>query len=172
MVGADDAAGRQPEHQPVALPVIDYRWRLPSPVLGGRLQLQANSLALSRSVGQDTQRAFAAAEWKLRTLTGLGQALTFTAYARGDVYHSSHNSQNPIAAYAGANGWKTRGIAAAAVDMEWPFVVRSSAAPSASRRMFSSSPRRASRTSPCPTRIPAPSIWKTATCSRSTASRL
>lgn len=114
--------GDSQRHQPVALPVIDYRWRLPSPVLGGRLQLQANSLALSRSVGQDTQRAFAAAEWKLRTLTGLGQALTFTAYARGDVYHSSHNSQNPIAAYAGANGWKTRGIAAAAVDMEWPFV--------------------------------------------------
>lgn len=114
--------GDSQRQQPVALPVMDLRWRLPTPILGGRVQLQANSLAVSRSTGQDTQRAFASAQWKWRGLTGMGQELSLTAYARGDVYHSSDNLQNPIAAYAGKGGWQTRGIAALAADARWPFV--------------------------------------------------
>ena len=108
--------------QPIALPVIDYRLRLSDPWLGGVVQLQANSLAITRTSGQDTQRAFAAAQWNLRKLTGLGQEVTFTGYLRGDVYHSNDTLQNPIPAYAGDPGWQARGIAAAAVDMRWPFM--------------------------------------------------
>lgn len=107
---------------PIALPVIDYRLRLKDPWLGGVLQLQANTLAITRTAGQDTQRAFAGAEWNLRTLTGLGQEVTFTGYLRGDVYHSSDNALTSVASYAGDPGWQARGIAAAAVDMRWPFV--------------------------------------------------
>lgn len=114
--------GDSQRSQPLALPVIDYRWRLPSPILGGRLQLNANSVALQRSLGQDTQRAFAAAEWKLRTLTGMGQELLLTAYARGDIYHSTNNALNTIPAYAGRGGWQKRGIAAIAADLRWPFI--------------------------------------------------
>ena len=108
--------------QPIALPVMDYRLRLADPWLGGVVQLQANTLAISRTSGQDTQRAFAAAEWNLRKLTGLGQEVTFTGYLRGDVYHSNDVAQNAIPAYAGEPGWQARGIAAAAVDMRWPFM--------------------------------------------------
>ncbi len=107
---------------PIALPVIDYRLRMKDPWLGGVLQLQANTLAITRTAGQDTQRAFAGAEWNLRTLTGLGQEVTFTGYLRGDVYHSSDNALTSVASYAGDPGWQARGIAAAAVDMRWPFV--------------------------------------------------
>lgn len=107
---------------PIALPVIDYRLRLQDPLLGGGIQLQANSLAITRSAGQDTQRAFASAQWQLRRLTGMGQELTFTAYARGDVYHSSDNALTTVPAYAGDSGWQTRGIAAAAAEMRWPFI--------------------------------------------------
>ncbi|WP_176400425.1 LPS-assembly protein LptD [Sphingobium sp. Z007] len=107
---------------PIALPVIDYRLRMKDPLLGGVLQLQANTLAITRTSGQDTQRAFAAAEWNLRTLTGLGQEVTFTGYLRGDVYHSSDNALTSVISYAGDPGWQARGIAAAAVDMRWPFV--------------------------------------------------
>lgn len=108
--------------QPIALPVIDYRRRLADPLLGGVLQLQANTLALTRSTGEDVQRAFAAAEWNLRKLTGLGQEVTFTGYLRGDLYHSSDNELNDIAMYRGLPGWRSRGIAAAAVDVRWPFM--------------------------------------------------
>ncbi len=107
---------------PIALPVIDYRKRIKDPWLGGVLQLQANTLAITRTHGQNTQRAFTAARWDLRTLTGMGQEVTFTGYLRGDVYHSSDNDLTDIVSYRGNDGWQTRGIAAAAVDVRWPFI--------------------------------------------------
>ena len=72
---------------PMALPVVDYRYRLDEPVLGGQGELQANTLAITRDVGQDTQRAFARAQWDLSRITALGQVVTLTGLVRGDVYH-------------------------------------------------------------------------------------
>jgi LPS-assembly protein len=107
---------------PIALPEIDYRLRMNAPVVGGTLQLQANSLAIARTEGQDTQRAFASAKWDLRTITGLGQEVSFNMLARGDVYHSNDNASTLTAIYRGETGWQTRGIFAAAADVKWPFV--------------------------------------------------
>lgn len=107
--------------QPIALPLIDYRRRIADPLLGGQIELQANSLALTRTTGQDTQRAFASAQWSLRKLTNMGQEVTFTALVRGDVYHSDQNALSNFA-YAGNPGWQGRGIAIGAVDVKWPFV--------------------------------------------------
>jgi LPS-assembly protein len=109
---------------PIALPEIDYRLRIDDPLLGGKIQLQANSLAIGRTAGQDTQRAFASAKWDLRTLTGLGQEVTFTLLGRGDVYHSDENASTVTAIYRGDAGWQGRGIFAAAADVKWPFVGR------------------------------------------------
>lgn len=107
---------------PIALPEIDYRLRVDDPLLGGKIQLQANSLAIGRTDGQDTQRAFASARWDLRTLTGLGQEVTFTLMGRGDVYHSDENASTATVIYRGNSGWQGRGIFAAAADVKWPFV--------------------------------------------------
>jgi LPS-assembly protein len=107
---------------PLALPAIDYRRRMTDPLVGGRLELQANSLAILRSTGQDTQRAFAGARWDLRRITGLGQEVTFTGLVRGDVYHSQDNELTSTAIYRGLPGWQSRGIATAAVDVKWPLV--------------------------------------------------
>ncbi|HEU4650919.1 MAG TPA: LPS assembly protein LptD [Croceibacterium sp.] len=107
---------------PIALPLIDYRHRLEDPLLGGQVELQANSLAITRTSGQDTQRAFARAQWNLRRITGFGQVVTFTGLLRGDVYHSDENDTTLTPTYRGLPGWQARGIAIAAVDMTWPFV--------------------------------------------------
>ena len=107
---------------PIALPAIDWRRRLDDPVLGGRIELQANSLAILRTQGQDTQRAFAGARWDLRRLTALGQEVTFTAYARADAYHTGDTALNPVPTYRGEAGWNGRGVLAGAVDMRWPLV--------------------------------------------------
>jgi LPS-assembly protein len=107
---------------PMALPAIDYRRRLADPVLGGRIELQLNSLGIMRSDGQDTQRAFAGARWDLRRLTGWGQEITLTGLLRGDVYHSDENALTSTAIYRGNPGWQTRGVATAAVDVKWPLV--------------------------------------------------
>jgi LPS-assembly protein len=108
--------------QPIVLPALDARWRLPAPVVGGVLQLQANSLAITRTSGQDTQRAFAAALWERRSITGLGQELILTGYARGDVYHTDNVGATTTIIYRGTEGWHTRVIAAAAAEIRWPLV--------------------------------------------------
>lgn len=106
---------------PLALPAIDYRQKLADPVLGGNLMFQANSLALLRNDGQDTQRAFAGAQWDLKRLTGMGQVVTLTALVRGDVYNTSNIGATTTLSYRGTEGWTARGIATAALDIEWPF---------------------------------------------------
>ena len=108
--------------QPAALPAIDYRRRFTDPLLGGRIELQANSLSLIRSAGQDTQRAFLGLRWDLRQQTKMGQEVTFTLYGRGDVYHTDETDKTLTAIYRGNEGWTTRGIASASVDVKWPFV--------------------------------------------------
>ena len=107
---------------PVAFPVIDYRHRYDDPIFGGKLETQFNTLGITRSDGQDTQRAFASAQWSLRKLTPLGQEVTLTALVRGDVYHSDENETTSTAIYRGEPGWQERGIATAAIDVKWPLV--------------------------------------------------
>ena len=107
---------------PVALPAIDYRRRIARPVLGGKLEFQANSLGIMRSAGQDTQRAFASAQWDIRRLTTMGQEVSLTALVRGDAYHSARNDLTATAIYRGNPGWQTRGVATAAFDAKWPLV--------------------------------------------------
>jgi LPS-assembly protein len=110
--------------QAVALPEIDYRLRLADPILGGKVQLQANTLFIGRTDGQDTRRAFGLARWDKRSITGLGQELTLTALARGDIYHSDENNSTLTAIYRGDSGWQGRGTVAAAADLRWPLAGR------------------------------------------------
>ncbi|MCB2079130.1 MAG: LPS-assembly protein LptD, partial [Novosphingobium sp.] len=114
----DDSQGQVP----IALPILEYRHRLASPILGGKVEFQANSLAITRTSGQDTQRAFALARWDLRRVTGMGQVVTVTALARGDIYHSTDNYLTDTAIYAGESGWQSRGLAIGAIDVKWPFI--------------------------------------------------
>lgn len=108
--------------QAIAFPAIDFRQRLIEPVFAGKVELQVNSLALTRTAGQDTQRVFAGARWDLRRLTPWGQEVDFTLYARGDAYHSSDNLLTEVVPYRGKSGWQTRAIGAAAIDVKWPLV--------------------------------------------------
>jgi len=107
---------------PIAIPAIDYRLRATDPLLGGQIELQANSLSILRTDGQDTQRAFVGVTWKQSLLTGMGQEVSLTGYARGDVYNSAQNHLSPTVIYRGEEGWQTRGIAALALDVRWPFI--------------------------------------------------
>jgi LPS-assembly protein len=112
----------QQDRIPIALPAIDARLRLDEPVLGGKIELQANSLAILRLDGQDTQRAFASVRWDLRRLTRMGQEFTLTAYGRADAYHSQESDETPVDIYRGRDGWHFRGIGALAADLKWPLV--------------------------------------------------
>lgn len=114
--------GERQGFQPYAFPELDYRRRMDDGVVGGRFEFQVNTLAIGRSDGQDSQRAFASARWDLRKLTAWGQELTLTAYARGDVYNASDTLLTTVASYRGTEGFQFRGIGAVALDMKWPLV--------------------------------------------------
>ncbi|PZU50788.1 MAG: LPS-assembly protein LptD [Sphingomonas sp.] len=113
--GANDA------RMPFALPLVDFRWRLPDKILGGGVMLQANSLGLYRREGQSMVRALASAQWDRSFLTPLGQRVTFTGLVRGDVYNANDTALADDPFYAGRDGWKARLIPLAAIDVEWPF---------------------------------------------------
>ncbi|MFN3434308.1 MAG: LPS-assembly protein LptD, partial [Sphingomonas sp.] len=106
--------------QPIALPELDFRQRFD--LGGGKLQIQANTLAITRTAGQDTQRAFLAGQWDLRRLTTWGQEVTLTAYARADAYNTNDTLATSVVSYRGVEGFKTRAIGALAADVKWPFV--------------------------------------------------
>lgn len=108
--------------QPVAFPELDYRRRIPENVLGGTFQVQVNTLAIGRKIGQDTQRAFASLRWDLHRITRLGQEVTFTAYSRFDAYNTSDIAATLEPSYRGLDGFHTRAIGALAVDVRWPFI--------------------------------------------------
>ena len=106
---------------PIALPAIDARFRV-ADIAGGTVQVQANSLAILRIDGQDTQRAFASVQWDLRRVTPWGQVVDFTAYGRGDLYHTDQADQTIVPIYRGTDGWHARAIGALAADVRWPFI--------------------------------------------------
>ncbi|UZK66548.1 LPS-assembly protein LptD [Sphingomonas sp. M1-B02] len=108
--------------QPIALPEIDYRRRMDDGLIGGRVEFQLNTLAIARSEGQDSQRAFASARWDMRRLTAWGQEITLTAYGRADVYNAEDTLLTAVPLYRGTEGFQFRGIAALALDMKWPLV--------------------------------------------------
>ena len=108
--------------QPIVLPAVDARWRIDDPLAGGQVELRANSLAILRPEGQDSQRAFASARWERRGITPLGQELTLTAFARGDIYHANDTLLTQTAIYRGEEGWNARFIGAVAADLRWPLV--------------------------------------------------
>ncbi|GAA0282920.1 LPS-assembly protein LptD [Alteraurantiacibacter aestuarii] len=107
---------------PLALPLLDYRKRLADPVAGGAVELQFNTLAITRAEGQDTQRAFARGQWDLRRITPWGQEVTVTGLLRGDAYHSDNNLLTQTVSYRGQSGWQARGVALGAVDVKWPLI--------------------------------------------------
>lgn len=114
-------ADKGPDTEPIVLPVVDYDWRPADKVLGGQLDLSANSMSLVRLVGQDVQRATLQGQWSRSWLTAMGQRVTGTALLRGDLYNTSDAAAATLPAYAGLPGVQARGIALAAVDVEWPF---------------------------------------------------
>jgi len=114
--------GERQGMQPIVLPELEYRRRMDDGLLGGRLEFQLNTLAIGRSDGQDSQRAFASARWDLRKLTPWGQEVTFTAYGRADAYNTDDTLSTLVPSYRGDEGFQFRGIAAAAIDVKWPLI--------------------------------------------------
>ena len=110
------------DEMPLALPLVDYDWRPDWNVAGGKLRFGANSLLLTRTNGQDMFRALGWARWDRSLFTTMGQRVTFTGLARGDLYDVRGSELATFPEYAGRDGWRGRGLALAAVDVSWPLI--------------------------------------------------
>ena len=114
---ATDRAGELP----FVLPLIDWDWRPRTPVLGGQVRLGANTMNLFRTGGQDVTRITGFGRWDRSFITGLGQRITATGLLRADLYNVDNAALATLPEYAGRDGVRARGIAVAALDVEWPF---------------------------------------------------
>jgi len=105
---------------PIVLPLVDYTYIPEGPLLGGDFRFDVNTAAISRDVGEESQRFTGEFHWKLPLITQLGQQITLVADTRGDVYHID----NPqLGAVPTDSHYITRGLPYAAIDWRWPFVL-------------------------------------------------
>lgn len=106
---------------PIVLPLIDFRLTPHHHILGGHMQMRLNSVALTRTDGEDMQRATAEVNWNLSRYTAMGQRISLEALVRGDSYHMHDQQGLALPDTRNDNGWQSRFISAAAVDVAWPF---------------------------------------------------
>lgn len=105
---------------PIPLPLVNYTYIPQQKLMGGRLRLDVNGVALSRVEGTNDQRLTAEAQWRLPLVTNMGQLWTFQLDARGDVYHT-----DVPAPLRSSGHYKTRALPYAALDWRWPFIAYS-----------------------------------------------
>ena len=79
-------------------PVIDYRYIVGTPILGGELTFTGHARSMTRSgttlTDTDTNHALFEASWRRKMIDPVGQVWTPFASARGDVY-SYEDATNP-----------------------------------------------------------------------------
>jgi len=106
---------------PIVLPEAMLHYVLDEPVYGGELALDASLIALNRSRGLDTQRLAAGVSWSRPEILEGGQAITFFAEARAELYRIG--TADPVLTPGVEDGdLLSRATLYAGIDMRWPFV--------------------------------------------------
>jgi len=102
---------------PLALPLVEFNYIPLTHWLGGQFRFDLNSVSLTRSTGDDSQRLTGEARLRWPLILPAGQLVTVQLDARGDLYHVADSG------LPGANDRIiTRGIPYAALDWRWPFI--------------------------------------------------
>jgi LPS-assembly protein len=120
----------------VVYPIIDYDYIVDTPVLGGELSFNSNTMVFSSADGTDSNRFIMEANWRRQMVDGIGQVFTPFGRLRGDVY----SLDNPGVLELGGtedltiddpysvvsdnrdNGTIWRGNAVAGLEYRYPFV--------------------------------------------------
>jgi LPS-assembly protein len=116
-------------------PVIDYKYIVGQPVLGGELSFAAHARSMSRTSGLDkignfipgvdTNVAVAEVNWRRQMIDPLGQVWTPFGHARGQVYNYT-NATDPFAPPALIpDDTLAQGVAAGGLTYSYPFVAHS-----------------------------------------------
>jgi LPS-assembly protein len=108
------------------LPVIDYKYIVGTPVLGGELSLtgHARSMTGVNGIG-DTNVAVAQADWRRKMIDPIGQVWTPFASVRGEAYNFG-DTRSALPPAALSSDTVLSGVAAAGVLYSYPFVANTS----------------------------------------------
>lgn len=128
------------ERQPIVHPVVDHRYTVDQPVLGGELTVRSNVTSLSRG-GSDTldlngdlipdhyrgisgafTRLTSQVEWQRGLVGPAGMLFTPFAYARGDGFHLSPTDPGAYAAGLTTESSVVRAMPAVGVEWRWPWM--------------------------------------------------
>lgn len=111
-----DTRGRKP----YVLPMLEYSHAGEPGRLGGRINLDASLVALSRTADTDTRRLSVKAGWQAPYLGPLGDSYKLSASLRGDAYHVDQLlREDTKREYTGASG---RILPEVRLDWSFPFV--------------------------------------------------
>ncbi len=117
----DLRANDVPGQSPLVLPEIMADYFLAPPFVGGRLELSASALSLTRTDGLDMRRLSSRAEWERKFILRSGQTLKAFASLRGDLYVT--DDVNPAGSPLGPKNSTVigRALPQAGVEWRWPF---------------------------------------------------
>jgi LPS-assembly protein len=107
---------------PFTLPEVNYFYESNPLWHSGRVQFQANALALYRTSGADTQRVSLKTAWDMPHIFANGVKTNVNASVRGDFYHVNDalETDNPI--FAGREGTEGRFLPRLTLDASWPLI--------------------------------------------------
>ena len=120
----------------VVYPIIDYDYIVDTPVIGGEMSFNSNTMVFSSADGTDSNRFIVEANWRRQLTDGIGQVFTPFGRLRGDVYSldnpgvlelggtediTNANLDNGLASNRD-NGTIWRGNAVAGLEYRYPFV--------------------------------------------------
>lgn len=107
---------------PFTLPEVNYFYESDPLWKSGRVQFQANALALYRTSGADTQRVSLKTAWDMPHIFSNGVKTNVNASVRGDFYHVNDALETDNLAFAGREGTEGRFLPRLTLDASWPLI--------------------------------------------------
>jgi LPS-assembly protein len=113
-------SGDDPGDAPIVAPMLSYSHVGEPDAYGGRRNLDASFVALTRTDGVDVRRMSADLGWKLPYIAPAGDVYTLSTSLKGDLYHvnglARHGQETEFRGFTG------RIVPEAALDWRYPFV--------------------------------------------------
>jgi len=120
----------------VVYPIIDYDYIVDTPIVGGELSFNSNTMVFSSADGTDSNRFILEANWRRQLTDGIGQVFTPFGRLRGDVYSLDNpgvlelggtedivsGDTTSVVASNRDNGTLWRGNAVGGLEYRYPFV--------------------------------------------------
>ncbi|MDE0809589.1 MAG: LPS assembly protein LptD, partial [Alphaproteobacteria bacterium] len=115
-------AGDNRARQPTVLPQVQYSFIGEPDAYGGRFQLDASALSLTREAGADSRKLSLAGGWSLPYYAPAGDFYTLTASVQSDVYSANNPTSADIGQPSGEEAVTGRVFPQLGLNWRFPFL--------------------------------------------------